>query len=52
MESVVTKSRMFQHKPDGDVTHVARRDKEGKPIPTFQDPLHYPHGTMFLAPGT
>ena len=51
MESVVTKARMFQHKPDGDVTHTCLRDAQGVPVPVFQDPLHYPHGTKFMAPG-
>ena len=51
MESVVTKARMFQHKPDGDATHVRLRDKSGTPVAVFQDPMHYPHGTKFLAPG-
>lgn len=51
MESVLTKARMFKDKPDGDVTHMTRRDKNGVPIPVFQDPIHYPHQTMFLAPG-
>jgi hypothetical protein len=51
MESVLTKARMFKDKPDGDVTHINRRDKNGVPIPVFQDPMHYPHQTMFLAPG-
>lgn len=52
MESVVTRARMFKHKPDGDVTHMTLRDKRGTPVPVFQDPVHYPHGTKFLAPGT
>ena len=51
MESLMTKVRMFKHKPDGDVTFTTLRDAEGKPVPVFQDPLHYPHGTGFLAPG-
>ena len=52
MESVVTRARMFKHKPDGDVTFMKLRDKNGVPVPVFQDPMHYPHGTKFLAPGT
>lgn len=52
MESVVTRARMFKHKPDGDVTFMKLRDKNGTPVPVFQDPMHYPHGTKFLAPGT
>lgn len=42
---------MFKHKPDGDVTFMKLRDKNGVPVPVFQDPMHYPHGTKFLAPG-
>lgn len=30
---------------------VAAQDFNGVPITPFQDPLHYPHGTKFLAPG-
>ena len=51
MESVVTRARMFKHKPDGDVTFMKLRDRNGVPVPVFQDPMHYPHGTKFLAPG-
>mmetsp|Transcript_22618 Transcript_22618/g.62778 ORF Transcript_22618/g.62778 Transcript_22618/m.62778 type:complete len:426 (-) Transcript_22618:343-1620(-) len=52
LESVITRTRMFRHKPDGDVTiALAFRDDRGIPITTYQDPLHYPHGTGFLAPG-
>lgn len=51
MESVVTRARMFKHKPDGDVTFMKLQDKNRTPVPVFQDPLHYPHGTKFLAPG-
>ena len=51
MESVVTRARMFKHKPDGDVTHMKLRDQNGVPVPVFQDPMHYPHNTKFLAPG-
>ena len=43
---------MFQHKPDGDVTFMTFQDAQSIPISTFQDPLHYPHNTKFLAPGT
>ncbi len=52
VEEVLTRSRMFQFKPDGDVTLMAVQDAKGIPITTFQDPLHYPHHTKFLAPGT
>ena len=52
VDSVVTRARMFQHKPDGQVTIMMMQDAAGVPIPTMQDPVHYPHGTKFLAPGT
>uniref|UniRef100_A0A061S7W1 Morn repeat protein 1 n=1 Tax=Tetraselmis sp. GSL018 TaxID=582737 RepID=A0A061S7W1_9CHLO len=52
LQSVVARTRMFRHKPDGEVTIKQNfRDARGIPIPTMQDPLHYPHGTGFLAPG-
>ena len=51
VDEVLTKARMFQHKPDGDVIFHTYQDARGTPISTFQDPLHYPHGTKFLAPG-
>lgn len=48
---MVTRARMFQYKPDGEVTFMTFQDAVGTPITPFQDPLHYPHGTAFLAPG-
>ena len=48
---MVTKARMFQFKPDGEVTLRYAQDGNGMPAATMQDPLHYPHGTKFLAPG-
>lgn len=51
VREVVAKSRMFQHKPDGEVTFRFAQDASGMPAPVMQDPLHYPHGTSFLAPG-
>lgn len=51
MESVVTKARHFQFKPDGDVTFMMAQDAVGLPAPLMQDPMHYPHGTKFMAPG-
>ena len=48
---MVTRARMFQYKPDGEVTLMTFQDALGTPITPFQDPLHYPHGTGFLAPG-
>lgn len=50
-QHVVAKARMFQFKPDGEVTLRMAQDGRGKPLPLMQDPLHYPHGTGFLAPG-
>lgn len=49
--SVVAKARMFEFKPDGEVTFRFAQDASGLPAPVMQDPLHYPHGTKFLAPG-
>lgn len=51
VESVVSKVKMFQYKPDGEVTLRFTQDKNGMPAPVMQDPLHFPHGTGFLAPG-
>jgi len=51
IDEVLTKARMFQYKPDGDVTFMTFQDAQGVPISTFQDPLLYPHSTKFLAPG-
>ena len=51
VDSVVTRARMFTHKPDGQFTILKLQDADGIPIPVMQDPLHYPHGTKFLAPG-
>ena len=50
LDSVVTRARMFQHKPDGEVM-LHRTDAQGTPAPTLQDPLYYPPGTKWLAPG-
>ena len=49
--SVLTRARMWRYKPDGDVTYMTAQDEYGTPVPTWQDPLHYPHDTKFLAPG-
>ncbi|KAK9805746.1 hypothetical protein WJX73_005145 [Symbiochloris irregularis] len=51
VDSVVTRARMFAYKPDGQATIMMLQDATGIPIPVMQDPLHYPHGTRFLAPG-
>ena len=51
VNEVVHKARMFQFKPDGDATTYFAQDANGLPAPLMQDPMHYPHGTAFLAPG-
>jgi hypothetical protein len=51
VEGVVARARMFQYKPDGAVATAASQDDSGAPAPLMQDPLHYPHGTKFAAPG-
>lgn len=48
---MLARVRMFQNKPDGEVTIRFAQDANGMPAPVMQDPLHYPHGTAFLAPG-
>ena len=48
---MVTRARMFTYKPDGDVTLTKSQDAHGLPAPLMQDPIHYPHGTKFMAPG-
>eukprot|EP00884_Botryococcus_braunii_P004791 jgi/Botrbrau1/14312/Bobra.0287s0005.1 len=50
-DEIMTKVRMFEYKPDGDVTFMMAQDAVGLPLPLMQDALHYPHGTKFLAPG-
>jgi hypothetical protein len=49
--AAVAGARMFQNKPDGEVSARMAQDANGAPAPAMQDPLHYPHGTAFLAPG-
>jgi hypothetical protein len=51
VSEVLAKVRMFQNKPDGEVMLRFSQDANGLPAPVMQDPLHYPHGTAFLAPG-
>lgn len=51
VDSAVTRARMFAYKPDGQATIMMLQDAKGIPVPVMQDPLHYPHGTKFLAPG-
>ena len=45
------RSRMWRWKPYGEVTIRYAQDANGTPIDLMQDPLHYPHGTKFMAPG-
>ena len=45
------RARMFQYKPDGEVTFRMAQDAQGLPAPVMQDPLHYPHNTGYMAPG-
>lgn len=51
LDSVVTRARMFQYKPDGEVTFRMAQAANGLPAPVMQDPIHYPHNTGYLAPG-
>merc|ERR1712193_534958 len=49
-EEVANKARLFRYKPDG-MAQIFYQDAKGIPVKTLQDPLHYPFGTTFLAPG-
>lgn len=51
MNSVLTRVRMFRYKPDGDQSLSRSVDANGFPTQLMQDPIHYPHGTKFMAPG-
>ena len=51
LEAVVQRSRMFQHKPDGEVAIRYLQDAGAAPAPVSQDPLYYPHDTKWMAPG-
>lgn len=42
---------MFENKPEGDVLTYTAHDEKGTPIEPMQDPLLYPMGTGYLAPG-
>ena len=48
---IASKARQWRWKPYGEVTLRFANDARGAPVETLQDPLHYPHGTKFLAPG-
>lgn len=49
-DAIANRSRMFRYKPDG-AAQIFYQDSGGIPAKTLQDPLHYPYGTMFTAPG-
>ena len=51
LDSAVTRARMFQYKPDGEVTIRMAQAAHGLPAALMQDPIHYPHNTGYLAPG-
>ena len=51
LDSVVTRARMYQYKPDGEVTFRMAQAANGMPATVMQDPIHYPHNTGYLAPG-
>eukprot|EP00210_Caulerpa_lentillifera_P001035 g998.t1 len=51
IDSLLTHVRMFKWKPDGEVTFLFAQDGNGMPLNLMQDPLHYPYGTKFMAPG-
>ncbi|CAG9466398.1 unnamed protein product [Pedinophyceae sp. YPF-701] len=51
VDEVVTRSRMFRFKPDGEVSVRYITDGKGTPVDLMQDPLAYPHGTGYLMPG-
>ncbi len=50
-EEIVARARMWRWKPYGEVTLRTAQDAVGAPVELMQDPLHYPHGTKFMAPG-
>ena len=50
-EDIAARAALFTYKPGGSVATMAAHDASGLPAPVMQDPLHYPHGTKFLAPG-
>lgn len=51
VEHIVARAKMFEHKPDGAVSTSFTHDDNGTPAPLMQDPLHYPFGTKWMAPG-
>ena len=50
VEDIAARAAMFAYKPGGTVANFTQ-DGSGLPAPLMQDPLHYSHGTKFLAPG-
>ncbi|GBF96794.1 hypothetical protein Rsub_09650 [Raphidocelis subcapitata] len=50
-EEIVARARMWRWKPYGEVTLRFAQDAAGQPVELMQDPLHYPHGTKWMAPG-
>ncbi|KAG2495216.1 hypothetical protein HYH03_006822 [Edaphochlamys debaryana] len=48
---IVERARMWRFKPYGEVGMRMAQDANGSPVQLMQDPLHYPHGTKFMAPG-
>lgn len=50
-QEIVNRARMWRWKPYGEVTLRFAQDGQGAPVELMQDPLHYPHGTKFMAPG-
>eukprot|EP00955_Chlamydomonas_euryale_P105777 365661-Chlamydomonas_euryale.AAC.62 len=50
-QQIVNRARMWRWKPYGEVTLLYSQDGQGVPVELMQDPLHYPHGTRFMAPG-
>eukprot|EP00747_Dinoflagellata_sp_TGD_P122995 gnl/TRDRNA2_/TRDRNA2_173725_c0_seq1.p1 gnl/TRDRNA2_/TRDRNA2_173725_c0~~gnl/TRDRNA2_/TRDRNA2_173725_c0_seq1.p1 ORF type:complete len:342 (-),score=-9.04 gnl/TRDRNA2_/TRDRNA2_173725_c0_seq1:215-1240(-) len=50
VDEVANKTRLFRYKPDG-MAQIFYQEAKGIPVKTLQDPLHYPFGTTFLAPG-
>merc|ERR1712025_693506 len=49
-EHISCRARLFRHKPDG-MSQIFSQDGLGTPVRTMQDPLYYPYGTLYLAPG-
>lgn len=50
-QDIVARARMWRWKPWGEVSLRRLQDAQGTPVELMQDPLHYPFGTKFMAPG-